>query len=217
MSNTGPRPPNSPKPDSLNKFETLAPEGQVWWCPECGRISADREGQLAVQPGWTEHCSGQAVLIHQDDMVLDERGRVIEATIMAADHGESAERIAGILASDEGVPDAAVRRVREDATDVLSVLPFGNSREIVLVHRGHNVSDVLRVTLDDDEIGDLFSHAVQNFFRWANDDGALEINAIHGAWNLRFMQKSSQFSGLQLELTRPETHELCQALFEQSV
>jgi hypothetical protein len=64
------------------KFDDMAPSDAVWWCPQCGRISADRHGKLAML-GWNEHCSLVAVLVSESSMVLDPKGRVIQADLIA--------------------------------------------------------------------------------------------------------------------------------------
>lgn len=58
-----------------------APPGALWWCTQCGRISGDRLGKLAVQPGWTQECSENAWLIKEATILVNEDGRVIEADL----------------------------------------------------------------------------------------------------------------------------------------
>ncbi len=62
----------------------MAPEGTVYWCPQCGRISADRHGRLAML-GWSAECTSQAVLITEATMKIDAEGRVIEADVLTED------------------------------------------------------------------------------------------------------------------------------------
>lgn len=64
-----------------SKFEDMAPTATVWWCPQCGRISADRHGKLAML-GWSDNCSLLAVLVSEGSMVLDPSGRVIQADLI---------------------------------------------------------------------------------------------------------------------------------------
>ncbi len=64
-----------------SKFDDMAPQAAVWWCPQCGRISADRHGKLAML-GWSEQCSLLAVLVSESSLVLDPNGRVIEADLI---------------------------------------------------------------------------------------------------------------------------------------
>ncbi len=63
------------------EFADIAPQGAVWWCPQCGRISADRHGKLSML-GWSDNCSLLAVLVSESSLVLDPSGRVIEADLI---------------------------------------------------------------------------------------------------------------------------------------
>jgi hypothetical protein len=56
----------------------ISPEGTVWWCTHCGRIAADKQGRMAAL-GWTNECTQNAVLVHENSMKLDENGRVVQA------------------------------------------------------------------------------------------------------------------------------------------
>jgi hypothetical protein len=62
-------------------FSDVAPSGTVWWCPQCGRISADRHGKMSML-GWSEQCSLVAVLVNESSMVLDPSGRIIQADLV---------------------------------------------------------------------------------------------------------------------------------------
>ncbi len=62
-------------------FDDMAPKDTVWWCPQCGRISADRHGKLAML-GWSDNCTLLAVLVSEASMVLDAKGRVIQADLL---------------------------------------------------------------------------------------------------------------------------------------
>jgi hypothetical protein len=59
----------------------IAPNGIVWWCPQCGRISADRFGKMAML-GWSQQCSLLAVLVTESSMILDPAGRVVQADLV---------------------------------------------------------------------------------------------------------------------------------------
>lgn len=59
----------------------MAPDDAVWWCPQCGRISADRHGKLAML-GWSSRCTLIAVLVSESSMVLDPGGRVVQADLL---------------------------------------------------------------------------------------------------------------------------------------
>ncbi len=61
-------------------FADMAPQGAVWWCPQFGRISADRHGKLSML-GWSDNCSLLAVLVSESSLKLDPNGRVIEADL----------------------------------------------------------------------------------------------------------------------------------------
>ncbi|HYG99909.1 MAG TPA: hypothetical protein VD837_12315 [Terriglobales bacterium] len=64
-----------------SSFQDLAPEGMVWWCPQCGRISADRHGKMSMI-GWTEQCTLLAVLVFESSMKLDPNGRIVQADLV---------------------------------------------------------------------------------------------------------------------------------------
>ncbi|HWR36858.1 MAG TPA: hypothetical protein VN622_13415 [Clostridia bacterium] len=195
-------------------MENLAPEGQLWWCPECGRISVDRDGQMSMQSGWEGSCIEQALLILQDEMTFDEGGRVVEAKIPGGQTVEIMERAdmqweaEGIVAGD------ILRRIKEDPNDTLSVAPFGTSRDLVLIHRGQTVGNIFRVSLDAAELESLFQRAQQTFFRWHNDEHTLEVDCAQGIWTLRFKFLASPYSVVHVQLVRAETHDLCEALFQ---
>jgi hypothetical protein len=61
-------------------FQDIAPHGTVWWCPQCGRISADRHGKMSMI-GWTEQCTLVAVLVIESTMKLDPGGRIVQADL----------------------------------------------------------------------------------------------------------------------------------------
>jgi hypothetical protein len=63
-----------------------APEGQMYWCIECGRVSGDRNGVLAVQEGWNDQCTAMSMLIDADTMTF-ENGFVIEADLIIESNG----------------------------------------------------------------------------------------------------------------------------------
>ena len=52
--------------------------GEVFVCPACGKMSPSRYGFDAGN-GWDASCMAHAVLCLADSLVLDERGRVVEA------------------------------------------------------------------------------------------------------------------------------------------
>jgi len=59
----------------------ISPEGTVWWCTQCGRIAADKQGRMAAL-GWTKECTQNAVLVLEDSMKVDETGRVVQAALV---------------------------------------------------------------------------------------------------------------------------------------
>lgn len=65
-----------------SEFEDMAPDKTVWWCPQCGRLSADRHGKLAML-GWSDSCTMLAVLVSEDTIVLDPNGRVTQADLIS--------------------------------------------------------------------------------------------------------------------------------------
>ena len=54
-----------------------APEGQVFVCTACGKMSQDKYGDQAITPGWDESCMLHAVLCHSDSIEYGPTGRVI--------------------------------------------------------------------------------------------------------------------------------------------
>ena len=59
----------------------ISPQGTVWWCTHCGRIAADKHGRMAAL-GWTNECTQNAVLVHEESMKLDGNGRVVGAELV---------------------------------------------------------------------------------------------------------------------------------------
>ncbi len=64
------------------ELKDVAPEGAMWWCCECGRISGDRYGILATLQGWTELCTLKAVLVTAGTMQVESNGRVRDAELL---------------------------------------------------------------------------------------------------------------------------------------
>ncbi len=64
------------------ELRDVAPEGAMWWCLECGRISGDRYGVLATRQGWTEYCTLKSVLVNASTMEVEPNGRVREADML---------------------------------------------------------------------------------------------------------------------------------------
>jgi hypothetical protein len=60
----------------------ISPEGTVWWCTQCGRIAADKQGRMAAL-GWTKECTQHAVLVLEGSMKVDETGRVVQAALVS--------------------------------------------------------------------------------------------------------------------------------------
>ena len=61
-----------------------APEGKIWLCLACGKLSHTRNGyykndeSAAISPGWDEACMLKAILIDENKLVFGESDRVIE-------------------------------------------------------------------------------------------------------------------------------------------
>ena len=66
-----------------SEIKDLAPNGTIWWCPDCGRLSADRYGKLATKTGWTSSCSARAFLVVADTILVEADGRVREADLVS--------------------------------------------------------------------------------------------------------------------------------------
>lgn len=54
----------------------IAPEGEVWVCLACGKMSRDKYGFDPITRGWDESCMLNSALIRQSRLVID-NGRVI--------------------------------------------------------------------------------------------------------------------------------------------
>lgn len=51
-------------PDPRYEGNYVAPEGQIWRCGACGRLSRDRYGNQALSASWDESCFMNAVLCY---------------------------------------------------------------------------------------------------------------------------------------------------------
>lgn len=51
-------------------------EGQIYVCAACGKRSRDREGQLAIDPGWDVSCFMHAILCYEASYSRDDHGHV---------------------------------------------------------------------------------------------------------------------------------------------
>ena len=61
------------------KYPRMAPDGQIFVCGACGKVSKDLYGdKLEGLGSWDESCMLNAVLCHEKSVVLD-GGRVIKA------------------------------------------------------------------------------------------------------------------------------------------
>lgn len=58
--------------------KTTAPEGTIWLCHACGKLSRDRY-EDTERSGWDESCMLRAVLIDAASIERNERGKVIKA------------------------------------------------------------------------------------------------------------------------------------------
>jgi hypothetical protein len=56
----------------------IAPDGFVFVCGACGKLSKDRYGYQAESKRWDESCMLNAVLCRRSHLVLDDCGRVTE-------------------------------------------------------------------------------------------------------------------------------------------
>ncbi len=61
-----------------------APEGKVWVCLVCGKLSHTKHGfyengkSAAITSGWETSCMTRAILIDENKLVFGEGDRVIE-------------------------------------------------------------------------------------------------------------------------------------------
>lgn len=55
----------------------LAPEGQVFVCMACGKMSKDKYGDQQISRGWDESCMLNSALFEETELVI-ENNRVIE-------------------------------------------------------------------------------------------------------------------------------------------
>ena len=58
-------------------MNTTAPQGQIFVCVACGKLSRDRYGNDKVSHGWDENCMMSAILCRESHLVFQD-GRVIE-------------------------------------------------------------------------------------------------------------------------------------------
>ena len=57
----------------------IAPEGCVYVCQACGKMSNDRYGFKPISMGWDESCMLNCILCHKDKLILSESGgRVVK-------------------------------------------------------------------------------------------------------------------------------------------
>lgn len=62
----------------------VAPDGYVWVCAACGKMSMERTGQHPnASPGWDVSCFLNAVLVGDGDYILGENGRVCQIDAIA--------------------------------------------------------------------------------------------------------------------------------------
>ena len=52
----------------------VAPEGKVWVCAICGKMSKDRYGDSAISYGWDESCFLHAFLADKSRLTLSQSG-----------------------------------------------------------------------------------------------------------------------------------------------
>jgi len=55
----------------------VAPEGQVYVCGACGKLSQDRYGFQKISRGWDESCMLNSFLCYKDKLVLNESGTMV--------------------------------------------------------------------------------------------------------------------------------------------
>jgi hypothetical protein len=54
----------------------IAPEGKVWVCLACGKMSQDKYGNQKISWGWDESCMLNSALYDKSDLVI-ENNRVV--------------------------------------------------------------------------------------------------------------------------------------------
>jgi hypothetical protein len=60
----------------MSEGNVVAPEGCVWVCSACGKLSRDRYGSQAISHGWDAACVLSCVLVKKTHLVCDASGRV---------------------------------------------------------------------------------------------------------------------------------------------
>jgi len=65
----------------------LAPDGKVWVCAACGKMSRDRYGDSAISYGWDESCFLHAFLADRERLTLSQSGERAVRYDSGARHG----------------------------------------------------------------------------------------------------------------------------------
>lgn len=55
----------------------IAPEGEVWVCQACGKMSKDKYGFQKISWGWDESCMLNSALFKESELVIEDN-RVIK-------------------------------------------------------------------------------------------------------------------------------------------
>jgi hypothetical protein len=58
------------KPEGESSMNQVAPDGQVFVCMACGKMSKDRYGMQRISSGWDESCMLNAILCYRNKLVM---------------------------------------------------------------------------------------------------------------------------------------------------
>jgi len=59
----------------------VAPEGYVYVCLACGKMSRDKEGHEAISRGWDVSCSVNSQLCRKEELMFNEAGTSVLAFV----------------------------------------------------------------------------------------------------------------------------------------
>jgi len=68
----------------------VAPEGQVWVCLACGKMSKDKYGDQKISWGWDASCMLNSALFKESNLVID-NNQVVKILAEEKDNAEQGE------------------------------------------------------------------------------------------------------------------------------
>ena len=66
----------------VDSSDRIAPEGQIWVCCACGKMSKDRNGPSFTHRMWDASCTLNSALFYTESLKLNKDGYVTEGTIV---------------------------------------------------------------------------------------------------------------------------------------